>query len=99
MLSSVPELSNLVLRVLFSKMRSSVTSKPEIMSHLLVSLRYTGIHLHWSGSGEGAEVVAVMDPVTSEVTAQVQSFKESPVTAANGLWGTEGGGVQGKKSM
>lgn len=44
---SVPELSDLVLHILFSKMPSFITSRAELCVHLLASLSNTGMHRHW----------------------------------------------------
>lgn len=88
MLPSIPELSNLVLRVLFPKMPSLITSKAEIMSHLLVFLGDTGIHLRclW-GQGKMLRLWPLWIHVHQKLRHRFRGFKESLVTAVRrALW-------------
>ena len=88
MLPGIPELSNLILHVLFPKMPSLITGKVEIMSHLLVFLGDTETHLHclW-GQGEMLRLWQLRIHVHQKLRHRFRGFKESPVTAVRrALW-------------
>ena len=100
MLSSVPELSDLVLHILFSKMPSFITSRAEIMSHLLASLSNTGMHRHWLwGQGKVLRLWPLWVHSHQRLQRRFRGFEERLGTAGGPrLWGTEGAVVQGEEN-
>ena len=91
MLSSVPELSDLVLHVLFSKMPSFITSRAEIMSHLLASLSNTGIHRHWLwGQGRVLRLWPLRVHSHQKLQHRLRGFRESLGAAGRRALGHRG---------